>query len=43
LYFGLKKNGIIKNKNDIRQLSRFQLLHEWKNTFGDAFGLKEVW
>jgi hypothetical protein len=24
-------------------LSRFQLLHECENTYGDSFGLKEVW
>lgn len=40
-----KKKGKVKDKNDNRQLSRFQLLHECEYTYGDALGLtkKEVW
>ena len=34
-----KKKGKVKDKNDNRQLSRFQLLHECEYTYGDAFGL----
>jgi hypothetical protein len=38
-----KKKNKVKDKNDNRQLSRIQLLPQCKNTYGNAFGLKDVW
>jgi hypothetical protein len=43
LYFGLKIKYKVNDENDNRQLSRFQLLHECKHIYENAFGLKDFW
>ena len=41
LVFDFFKKNKIKNKNDNKQLSRFQLLHEYENTCRDALDTKK--